>query len=89
MKTKDLEKMMQVVSDAYECDDTVMNYYRDPTGDYGDTLAKFIAVECKETAAESGMAGIQAAYRAMLTAQNQIDSVCAALEKLSYLGRKR
>jgi hypothetical protein len=52
MKQKTLNQLMKLVSNAYP-DDVVWLYYKDPDGDYGDTLAKFVAIECREVADRS------------------------------------
>jgi hypothetical protein len=50
MKLKTVRSLMQVVSEAYDCDGIVWQYYMFPHRDHGDTLAKFIAIECQEVA---------------------------------------
>ena len=40
---------MKIVSDAYP-DGIVWLYHKDPEGNHGDTLAKFVAIECQEVA---------------------------------------
>lgn len=41
---------MKIVSEAYDADGVVWQYYKHPDGNFGDTLAKFVAIECQEVA---------------------------------------
>jgi len=50
MKQKSVRQLMKIVSEAYEIDGTVWSYYKHPDGDFGDTLAKFVSIECQEVA---------------------------------------
>jgi len=48
MKQKTLNQLMKIVSAAYEDSGIVWQYFKYPDGNFGDTLAKFIAIECRE-----------------------------------------
>lgn len=50
MKQKTVTQLMKIVSEAYDTDGIVWEYYKSPNKDFGDTLAKFVAIECQEVA---------------------------------------
>ena len=76
---------MKIVNDAYG-DGIVMAYHIDARRNFGDSLAKFIAVEIKETFDPDGKEQIAVAIRRMKAAQEQIDGIVRALEAASKGG---
>ena len=78
MKPADIIK---IANKAYP-DDMVQQYFDDPNGQHGDTLAKFIASELKETACEEkGERRMLAeAARVMRTAANELERMARAFE---------
>ena len=48
MKHLKLADIIKIASDAYP-DGLVEQYYKHPSGSHGDTLAKFIAIELRDT----------------------------------------
>jgi len=50
MKLRTVQSLMKVVSEAYDWNEVIWQYYRFPHKDHGDMLAKFIAIECQEVA---------------------------------------
>jgi hypothetical protein len=50
VKLKTVRSLLKVVSEAYDCDGVVWQYYKYPDEHFGDTLAKFVAIECQEVA---------------------------------------
>lgn len=86
MKKKDLDKLMKIVSDAYDADGVVWQYYKHPNGDFGDTLAKFIAVECVEVS--QGSESLGEINHAMDVAGTQMIHVCTAIDRLAKEGWK-
>ncbi len=81
-----IEELIKIANDAYsELDDMVLRYFEDPTGEHGDSLAKFVCVELSETFDADGDEDDQytEAIRAMLSAQRQLQDVVSALESAS------
>jgi hypothetical protein len=73
---------MRIVSDAYDTDDCVWNYHKHPADDFGDTLAKFIAIECREVSeGEDNKAA--AMHHAMERAVKELTRVRNALYDLA------
>ena len=86
MTKKKLDKLMKVVSDAYDADGVVWQYYKHPNGDFGDTLAKFIAIECVEVSLDEPRPR-RCVLHAMSRATDGIVRVRNALYKLMYGGK--
>lgn len=76
-----LDELVDIVDAAYP-DGYVRLYYDDPEGEHGDTLAKFIAVELKDTYDEDASTAdqLEEAGRVMAVACDQLQGVIAALE---------
>ena len=69
---------MKIVSDAYDADGVVWQYYKHPNGNFGDTLAKFVAIECQEVAeGEDNPATVM--FHAMDNAWDELGRVVADL----------
>ena len=80
-----LNEIIKVASDAYP-DGLVELYHTNPSGNHGDGLARFIAVELKETYDAAASAGnqIYEAWRTMRLARAELDAVCDALEDANF-----
>jgi hypothetical protein len=80
-----LEAIIKIASAAYDPDDPqlVMWYHQDPLGNYGDGLAKFIAVEIAETYDPTATddAQLSEATRVCSSGGRQLEDVAAALAK--------
>jgi len=50
MKQKAVRQLMELVSNAYDTDGIVWQYYKYPDKNFGDTLARFVSIECQEVA---------------------------------------
>ena len=78
-----LEALIKIASEAYDVLETqlVTWYHKDPTGNYGDGLAKFIAAEIAETyeAKAEDIAQLTEARRTMEQGQRQLSAVIEAL----------
>ena len=71
-----LTEIIKVASSAYP-DDLIMRYHKNPKHDFGDTLARFLAVEIKETYDADEPAGEQ-----LLHAARKVDTAIQALAKV-------
>jgi len=80
-----LADLIEAANEAYG-DDLIASYHDDPEGEHGDTLAKFIAVELRDTYEEGQTAEniVDEAVRAMGVAIRDLSSVREAL-----LGKRR
>ena len=76
-----LDILMAIVSEAYP-DALVWQCYKHPRKSCGDTLAKFIAIEIKETfnADKSDVEQLCEARRVMTMALDEINEVCDGLD---------
>ena len=77
MKLKDIIK---IASDAYS-DGLIEQYFNTPSGDFGDSLAKFIAMEIKDTydPAATDNKQLFEAYRVIESIKRQVANVAAVL----------
>jgi hypothetical protein len=77
-----LKELIAIVDDAYP-DGLVGQWFDEPEGHHGDTLAKVIAIELKETFEPKATSGeqIAEAIRVMSVAWRKLDYVIEALEK--------
>ena len=71
-----LTEIMKIASSAYP-DDLIMRYHKNPKHDFGDTLAKFLAVEIKDTYDADEPAGEQLLYAA-----RKVDTAIQELAKV-------
>lgn len=78
------EQIIAIADEAYG-DGLVGLYHDEPTGDHGDTLAKFIAIELRETyeAEAADAEQLWEAHRVMKSARNELMGVEEALEELA------
>jgi hypothetical protein len=73
---------MELVDEAYDADGCVLAYFKHPGGEYGDTLARFVALECLDvTLGETNKAA--AMVHAMDTAITQLTRVRDALHNVA------
>jgi hypothetical protein len=80
-----LEELIKIADDAYP-DGFVKQYYDDPQGNHGDSLARFIAFEIIETYDEDGTDENQLA-QAIHTIANGRDELDRVLEALGAKAR--
>jgi hypothetical protein len=80
MKRKKLDRVMKAISKAYDADGIVWQYYEHSNGNFGDTLAQFIAIECKEVS--EGSESVVFIRQAMFNALNELENVVDALSKI-------
>lgn len=75
-----LEELIDIANQAYP-DDFVRQYYDDPQGNHGDSLARFIAFEIIETFDEEGTDENQLAQaiHAIANGRDELDKVLDAL----------
>lgn len=80
-----LKEIINVADRVYP-DGLVGDCHREPEEDHGDTLAKFIAVELKETYDEKAtdIEQLVEALRAMKTAARELQSVVDEFERELY-----
>lgn len=89
-----LEQIIAIADEAYG-DGLVGLYHDEPTGDHGDTLAKFIAIELRETyeAGATDSEQLREAYRVMKSARNQLmgveEALGEALEELAVCAQEK
>ena len=78
MKLQDIIK----IADSVYPDGLVKQYFDTPSGNHGDSLAKFIAIELKETydPKASKYEQLSRAFRVMYNAANEIRAVADAFE---------
>ena len=78
-------KLIKIVDKVYP-DGLVGLYYKHPTEDHGDLLAKFIARELSETydPRASELDQLVEANRVMNRAAMELDAVCAALDAAAH-----
>jgi hypothetical protein len=79
-----LDDIMKAVDEAYGEDGMILQYYEDFEGEHGDTLAKFIVAELRETYDEDAedQEKLDEAYRVMETALDQLYNILAAIDDL-------
>ena len=77
----ELDKIIEIADKVY-ADGLVGQYHREPKGGHGDTLAKFIAVELRDTydASLSDEEQIRNAESVLSTACRELESVREAFE---------
>jgi hypothetical protein len=75
-----LGKLIDIIDEAYG-EDRVKLYFEDPDGAHGDSLARFIAIEIRETYDPSAATEkqIEEAMRCMSSARGQLEDVIKAL----------
>jgi len=78
------DKIIVVVNDIYGRDDMIYQYYDDPDGMHGDTLAKFIFHELHDTYDEDAddAEQIEEAIRVIHRGKEQLEEVVVALRQL-------
>jgi hypothetical protein len=78
-----LDAIINIASAAYGNDDVVLEYYKKPKGNFGDTLAQFIVEELRETFEEdkTGTEQLHRAVQVMRCALLQVKDVVDALNK--------
>ncbi len=75
-----LEQIIRIADEAYPSERKVAEYFNDPDGNHGDTLAKFIAIELRETYEEgSSKDQLRKAYNVMAQALEDLESVVNTL----------
>ena len=76
-----LEEIIRIADDAYDFDALVEQYFRDPTGNHGDGLAKFVALELMETydVDATTVDQLEEARRVIQAAERQLACVAEAL----------
>ncbi|MDO8751158.1 MAG: hypothetical protein Q7K03_08450 [Dehalococcoidia bacterium] len=79
----EISTLIDIASKAYDRDDSelVRNYFDEPDGNHGDTLAKFIAIELQETF-DPGLddgAQLSQASQYMEKAADQLESLSTSL----------
>jgi hypothetical protein len=79
-----LEQIIDIADQAYP-DGFIRLYFDEPDGQHGDTLAKFIVLEIKETydADTDDTAQLRVAFEAMLSGAAELDKVGMALMRAS------
>ena len=79
----ELSELIEIASQGYGHDKTVINEVHEGTYDGGDTLAKFIEIELRQTYEEnaSDEDQLHRALQVMETAQKELDGVVSALRK--------
>lgn len=85
-----LEQIIAIVNDVYD-DGLVGLYHDEPTGDHGDTLAKFIAIELRETyeAEATDSEQLWEAQRVMLSAYEELGKVVDAFENAAIEAQQK
>jgi len=80
-KDDSLMIMIRAADKAYDSDGVVMSYFEEPDEDWGDTLAKFIVLELKDTfdSKEGLQKNLDAAASQMYRAASQLTAVAHAL----------
>ena len=74
-------KLARIVSEAYGCDGIVMDYFKNPNGNHGDGLARFIAQEYTETC--DGEESYGCVLAAMRKASEQLQRVANAIDNVA------
>lgn len=75
-----IRELIEIADQGYS-DSLISQYYDDPDGNHGDTLARFIAFEISETISEEDVDSLQLtqAITLMETAKREIQGVIDAL----------
>ena len=78
-----LEQLIKIADEAYGPDGMVQQYFENPDGEFGDGLARFVAVEIGDTydGGSSDVEQLEAAVGVMDSAAKQIDAVTAAFDR--------
>ena len=77
-----LKDLIKLVSDAYEVEGLVVEYFNDPKGEFGDGLAAFIAEEIVETYDPTASTRNQLieAHRVMTRAKMELEGIVDTLD---------